>query len=123
MRKLLHLTAVLEAGTGIALLVIPGLVMRLLLGLNGLGAEIALARFLGIALLALGVACWSNHPAAPDAPAFRAMLTYNLLVAILLSYLGVVERYFGLLLWPAVLLHFGLTALLIRASRMPPETA
>lgn len=123
MRKIINLAAVLEAGTGLALLIVPGIVIRLLLGQNSLGAELALGRFLGIALLALGLACWPGQQAGSNAPAFRAMLVYNLFVAILLTYLGAVEHFFGLFLWPAVALHFGLAAVLVRARRSSADHA
>jgi len=58
MRKLLALAAVLEAVTGLALMAAPSLVGRLLLGAEGTGVAIPVARVLGIALIALGVACW-----------------------------------------------------------------
>jgi hypothetical protein len=128
MRKILNLVAVLEAVTGLALLIVPGIVIRLLLGQNSLGqnslgAELALGRFLGIALLALGLACWPGQQAGSNAPVFRAMLVYNLFVAILLTYLGAVEHFFGLFLWPAVALHFGLAAVLVRARRSSADHA
>jgi hypothetical protein len=48
--------AVGEAGTGLALLIVPSLVGRLLLGEELTGIAIPVARVAGIALIALGVA-------------------------------------------------------------------
>ena len=51
-------TTLIEAATGLALLVLPAFVVKLLLGEEILGAGIPLGRVAGIALLALGFACW-----------------------------------------------------------------
>ena len=63
MKKLLGLAAVLEAATGLALMIHPSLVAQLLFGDGVSGAGKALSRVAGIALLALGVACWPGREA------------------------------------------------------------
>ena len=108
MKKLLALAAVLEAATGLALIVAPSLTGRLLLGAEGTGVAIPVARVLGIALIALGVACWPG-------PALLGMLTYGALVTAYLLYLAFGGEWVGFLLWPAVVLHAVLTLLLARA--------
>jgi hypothetical protein len=45
------------------------------------------------------------------------MLTYGALVTLYLAYLGFAGNLTGILLWPAVVLHLLLTALLARASK------
>jgi hypothetical protein len=60
----------------------------------------------GIALIALGIACWPGPPLA-------GMLIYGGLVALYLAYLGFAGTFTGVLLWPAVVLHLILTLLLI----------
>jgi hypothetical protein len=107
MKGALAFAAVVEAVTGLALLIAPALVGRLLLGEPLAGVAILVARVCGIALIALGIACW------PDPP-LRGMLAYNALVALYLAYLGFAADLTGVLLWPAVILHAILTALLIR---------
>jgi hypothetical protein len=114
MKKLLALAAVLEAATGLALIVAPSLTGRLLLGAEGTGVAIPVARVLGIALIALGVACWPG-------PALLGMLTYGALVTLYLAYLGVIGEWLGPLLWPAVVLHAVLTLLLARAWCKPQD--
>jgi hypothetical protein len=71
MKKVLTVAAVVEVATGMTLLIVPLLVVRLLLGAELTGVSIPVARVLGIALLALGVACW------PGSTALCAMLTYS----------------------------------------------
>ncbi len=115
MKRVLIFAAVAEAGTGLALLVVPSLVGRLLLGEELTGIAIPVARVAGIALIALGVACWPGPPRV-------GMVIYGAAVALYLAYLGFVGGSSGVLLWPAVVLHVILTALLIRASTGDKET-
>jgi hypothetical protein len=113
MKWVLIFAAVGEAGTGLALLIVPSLVGRLLLGEELTGIAIPVARVAGIALVALGVACWPGTPLA-------GMLTYSGAVTLYLAYLGFAGGLSGILLWPAVVLHVILTGLLIRASTNVP---
>jgi hypothetical protein len=115
MKKLLGLAAVLEAATGLALMIYPPLVTRLLLGDEVSGAGVALGRVAGFALLGLGLACWPGlESAGVNTPALRALLTYNLLTTLYLAYLGIDGGLVGSLLWPAVVIHAVLTFLLVR---------
>ena len=109
MNRLLCFAAVSEAFTGVALVFAPALVGRLLLGEELTGVAIPVARVLGIALVALGIACWPGLSRV-------GMLVYSLSVALYLAYVGVVDGVAGFFLWPAVALHVILTALLIQAS-------
>jgi hypothetical protein len=116
MKKVLTVAAVAEVATGMVLLIVPSLVVRLLLGAELTGVAIPVARVLGIALLALGVCCW------PGSTALCGMLTYGVLVTLYLAYTGVIGEWVGPLLWLAVLLHAILTAFLAWAwfqSRKP----
>jgi len=116
MKKLLHVAAVIEAATGVALMIHPPLVTRLLLGDGVSGAGMALGRVAGFALLALGLACWPGLESADvNTPALRALLTYNLLATLYLAYLGIGGELAGSLLWPAVVIHGVLMLLLGRA--------
>ena len=112
MRKVLTFAAVFEAATGLALLIVPLLVGRLLLGTE-LTDAIPVARVAGIALIALGVCCW------PGSTALCGMLIYGVLATLYLAYLGVNGEGVGPLLWPAVVLHAILTILLARAWFQP----
>jgi hypothetical protein len=109
MNRLLKLTAIIEAATGLALIAASSLVGRLLLGAELTGVSIPVACVAGIALIALGVGCW------PRSTAFCGMLTYSALATLYLAYLGVTGKWVGMLLWPAVVLHAVLTLLLVRA--------
>jgi hypothetical protein len=108
MRRVLVLAAVLEVATGLALLLVPSLVGQLLLGAELTGIAATVARVAGLALIGLGVACWPGTP-------LSGMLTYSAGVTLYLAYLGFAGGFAGVLLWPAVVLHAILTALLARA--------
>jgi hypothetical protein len=116
MKKLLTFAAIAEAATGLALLVVPSLVGRLLLGEELTSVAIPVARVLGIALIALGVACW------PGRTALCGMLTYNALATAFFAYLGIRGHWVGLLLWPAAGLHAVIAILLGRAWLMSRKT-
>jgi len=116
MKRLLAFTAIIEAATGLALIIVPSLVGWLLFGAEFTGVANPAARVTGIALLALGVGCW------PGSTAFRGMLTYSALVTLYLLYLAIDGEWLGPLLWPVVALHGILTVLLARTwfqSRTP----
>jgi hypothetical protein len=101
--------AVVEMATGLVLVVAPAFVGRLLLSSELTGVAIPVAHVLGIAFIALGVACWPGTPLC-------GMLIYNSAATLYLAYLGVMGRFVGPLLWPAVLGHLVLTAFLARLS-------
>ncbi len=110
----LTLAAMAEAATGVALLILPSLVGRLLFGEGLTGVAIPVARVTGIALIGLSIACWPGPPVA-------GMLTYSSAVTLYLAYLSLAGGLTGILLWPAVVLHVILTALLIRVSKNDNE--
>src|ERR1700752_4380757 len=113
LKKLLDVAAVIEAATGLALMIHPPLLPQLLLGEVVSGAGMALGRVAGFALLSLGLACWPDRESPrSNTPALRALLTYNLLATLYLAYLGLGGQSVGSLLWPAVAMHALLTLLL-----------
>ena len=121
--KILAFAAVMEAGTGLVLMADPTIVVALLLGVDVSGVGTVLGRTFGIALLALGLACWPGPQRADRGlTPFLAMLTYNGLVALYLAYLGTVWHLGGLLLWPGVALHAGVALLLLWTWRVGRRT-
>jgi len=111
-KHLFIVTAVIEAATGVALLLSPPLPVSLLLGasLDTPGGLVS-GRVAGAALLSLGVACWlarNDEESRAATGLIAAMLLYNTAVAEVLVYAGIGLRLTGIGLWPAVLLHAGL---------------
>jgi hypothetical protein len=88
--------------------VAPSLVVRLLLGAETAGLATPVARVAGIAIMALGFACWPGPP-------LLGMLIYSVLVTLYFLYLGIVGDWVGPLLWPALALHVLLTVFLARS--------
>jgi hypothetical protein len=107
MKKALSFTAAAETMTGLGLLIAPSLVGQLLMGEQFMGVAIPVARVAGIALIGLGIACWPGPPLV-------GMLTYSAMVTLYLAYLGFAGGWTGILIWPVVVLHVILTALLTR---------
>jgi hypothetical protein len=106
--RVLTLAAIAEIATGLALVLAPSLVGQVLLGDGLAGVATTVARVAGIALIAFGIACWPGTP-------LLGMLTYSTAVALYLAYLGSTGASTGVLLWPAVVLHLIISALLARS--------
>ena len=108
MKHLIAFTAIIEIPTGLALLIVPAVVVKLLLGAEISGASIPLGRIAGRALLALGVACWLVRGNTHDLAAkglVTAMLLYNLGASLVLGMAGIQLQPAGIVLWLTVLLH------------------
>jgi hypothetical protein len=125
MKKLLMLAAAGEAAVGLGLVVHPAIVVQLLFGTEIAGAGMVMSRIAGIALIALGIACWPGRAMRGRAAAAPSgMLAYSLLATLYLAYLGLGGEWAGTLLWLAVAVHAVLTILLARAwlrDRSAPE--
>jgi Ca2+/Na+ antiporter len=116
-KKILAFAALVELSTGLVLMIDPAIVVTLLLGTDGSGVESPLGRCFGIALVALGLACWPGRRRAESGSAgLRAMLVYNVLIALYLAYLGTAGHLGGWLLWPGVALHAVMALLLVWTS-------
>jgi len=103
----LRLAAVVEAGAGLALLVAPTIITKLLVGIDLAEMALPVARVAGIGLIGLAAACWPGPPVL-------GMLIYSAGVTLLLSWLGAVAGLTGVLIWPAVILHAVLSIVLAR---------
>jgi hypothetical protein len=125
-KRILAFAAVVELGTGVALMAEPAIVVRLLLGADLAGVGLAAGRCFGIALMALALACWPGRTGAESGrAAFRGMLVYNVLIALYLVFVGTTGPSKGPLLWPAVALHAVVALLLVssKTSRREPRAS
>ncbi|HET7167512.1 MAG TPA: hypothetical protein VFI94_20425 [Pseudolabrys sp.] len=105
----LSVTAVVEAATGLCLLILPAVLFAVLLGLDHATVDaIFVGRLAGAALLAIGIASWMARTDTRT-PAQLGLLTgiliYNAAATLLLAYAGAVLKMMGVLLWPAVVIH------------------
>ena len=92
------------------------LVGWLLLGVQLSRPAIPAARVAGIALIGLAIACLPGR-------ALLGMLAYSTLVTLYLGDFGLFSGFAGVLLWPAVAVHAGLTLLLARLWFKPRRNA
>jgi hypothetical protein len=108
-KQLLSVTGAAEIATGLVLAVAPSLLVELLLGaVPGTAAGITVSRVAGVAILALGVACWLARQDAAGRAArglIAAMLVYNAAVAAILVLVWTNQGLSGVALWPVVLAH------------------
>jgi len=111
---LMIVTALVETGTGLLLLVWPALVFALLFGWRQAAPEtLLIGRVAGAGVISIGLGCW---PARRDTrtPAqvgvLGGVLVYNFAVAVLLGVAGAGLKMAGILLWPAVVYHAALAA-------------
>jgi hypothetical protein len=113
MKNLLTLEAVIEAGAGLGIVVLPSLLATLLLGSSlDTPVELTFARVAGVALLALGVACWLARHDGQSRTArglLGALVVYNAGVFMVLAYAGIALGLLGIGLWPVVVVHAAMT--------------
>ncbi len=117
-------TALIEAGAGLLLLLIPVVALVVLFGVPQAAAEVSVVlRIAGAALLALGVACWLARNDAMSRAAtalIGAMLLYNTSVAAILVFAALVDGLHGIALWPGVALHIGMAVWCLVCIRIAP---
>ena len=109
MKNLLSVTAAIETGTGLLLIVFPSVLAKILLGspLDG-PVAITIARIAGLAILALGLFCWLGGYDAQSRTArgFIAVLViYNAVTSIILTYAGLGLGLSCIGLWSVVIIH------------------
>ena len=111
--ELFIVTAFLEVGAGLLLLFVPSVFLVLLLGVEQAAPEsLFVARVAGAALLSLGVACgvgWKSNRNPARLGLSIGILIYDVTVAGLLTYAGLLSNRIGVALWPAVALHGSLS--------------
>ncbi len=118
-KVLLAAASILESVTGLTLIIAPGLLMSLL-GTNGFGAALVVARIAGLGLVLLGIDCWPRVEL--NVVRLRVMLIYNLLATAYLGFLRFGSESVGKLLLPAIAVHAVLAILFLGVSFKHPST-
>lgn len=102
-KGLLVVTSLLEGTTGIALMVAPSLVVKMLLGSPILDPiTLILSRIAGAALVSLAISCWYARNDESAYPLIIGLLFYNLASIVFLGIAGILDDMNGILLWPAI---------------------
>jgi hypothetical protein len=114
MKNLFAVAGLAEVLGGLTFVVTPSLQAELFFGASLDGpAESIMARVMGLAMIALGLAFWQGRK-EPQASASRGLaaivLVYNTFVAILLVASAVLSHVSAVALWPATGLHAALAA-------------
>ncbi len=100
--------AAVEFAAGAPLLLLPGMVVPVLVGVPlDTPVGLVLGRIAGAALIALSIACWQarNSERGGAAGIIAGMLFYNESAACLLVYAGMQLDMHSQLLWPVIILH------------------
>ena len=126
MNGLLMTTALIEAVTGVALVVRPSVLLTILLGSSlDTPTGLAIARVAGTALLSLGVACWfarDDGQSRAGNGLVAAMLLYDLGVVEVLAAARFGSGLSGVAFWPAVGLHTGMAVWCVACLRSSSAT-
>ena len=102
-----------EIAVGATFLTVPNVPSVLLFAAKPEGIGIPLARFAGVGLLALGIACLPSTPTGSRRSAVLGLFVFNVGVAILFAWVGVVTTLHGFLRWPVAILHAVIAAALL----------
>jgi hypothetical protein len=106
---LLSMFAIVEGATGLALLVIPTVLLTLLFGPTPATPEVpVIGRICGAALLAIAVASWGARDENRRHGLVELLVgvtLYNCLATAAFVYSALVLKLIGILLWPALLYH------------------
>ena len=113
-RYIVKAAAWLEIVVGAIFIAVPNIPCALLFGANVDNIGTALARWVGVSLLALGIACLPSKAGESHRNAVLGLLVFNAGVTVLFVWVGVVAKVHGVLLWPAVILHAVIALALLR---------
>ncbi|MCX7301310.1 MAG: hypothetical protein NTX73_13225 [Rhodobacterales bacterium] len=108
-RNLVLISVIFEVLVGITLIALPQVVANGFLAAQFDPNGLAIARLAGIALLSFGITGWIGRESRP---AFVGLLTYNVLAAVYILFLGLTLPATGPLLWPAGAAHAVLAVLM-----------
>ena len=95
----------LEIIVGVVFITAPDLPCTLLFDAKPEGIGGPLARWIGIGLVALGIACVPSKAGELRRSTVLGLFAFNAGIAILLAWVGLSVAIHGFLLWPGVILH------------------
>ena len=124
-RQLLTFAAAFESLTGLALILAPKATAVFILGAEPNVVGKMLRRVCGVALVALGIACWgarTDSESAARSGTLKTITFYNAGVGLLLVLFAAIGKTGGIVLWSAGVLHLALAAAFAISFRRPKDT-
>ena len=125
-RQLLTFAAAFESLTGLALILAPKATAVFILGAEPNVVGKMLRRVCGVALVALGIACWgarTDSESAVRSGTLKTITFYNAGVGLLLVLFAAIGKTGGIVLWSAGVLHLALAAAFAISFRRPKDTS
>jgi xanthine/uracil permease len=118
MKNFLTYTAIIEAITGLGLMIIPSTVARILLNseLEGPVATL-LAMVGGAAIFSLALGAWFNRSNIQVLMGVRMLLFYNAIVTLIFLFGSLKMGLGGLVLWSVIVFHFAQTVICLNLLR------
>ena len=105
-RYVVRAAAWFEIVVGVIFVTVPDIPCLLLFGAKPESVGRPLAHWVGVALIALGIACLPSKIADPQRRAVLGLLSFNIGIVVLLAWVGMKATTHGFLLWPGAILHF-----------------
>lgn len=115
-RSAVMVAAWVEIIVGASFLLVPNAQSQLIFGATPEGIGDTWARFAGIALIGLGIACLPSNLSGTR-QGVRGLLVFNVGATIFFAWVAVTTTFRGVILWPVVILHAVLTVALALALR------
>jgi hypothetical protein len=112
-RTAVKMAAWVEIIVGASFLLVPNAQSQLIFGATPEGIGDIWARFAGIALIGLGVACMPSNLAGTRQGAVRGLIVFNIGATIFFAWVAVATTFRGVVLWPVVILHAVITIALV----------
>ena len=112
-RYVVKAAAWLEIVVGVILATLPDIPCLLVFGAKPESVGRPLAHWVGVALIALGIACLPSKAAVSNHNAVLGLFVFNVGATILFAWVGIVTIH-GSALWPVVILHAVITVALLR---------
>ena len=125
-RQLLTIAAVVESLAGLVLILAPKVTVASLLGAEPNVAGVKIGRVCGVALTALGIACWgarTDSGSAARSGTLKAITFYNAGAGLLLVLFAAIGKTGGIVLWSAGVIHLALAAAFTISFRRPKDTS
>ncbi len=99
-------TAIIEALTGLGLLVAPALVAKVLLNADLSGSlDVILAMVAGVAICSIALLSWLARNHSADNRSLLPLLLYNIAVSLVLLYAAWSMGYRVLMIWAVIIFH------------------